>query len=234
VDTVLLVFILIINVLLFLLIVVPQLSRLSETIAYASIAFWALLTLTLLSLGLLWQGEGLGRRSAVLIVGGYILFATDWIGLSANESPLSTTGSGAAAGAIQDFNHIEWITDRLQQAVVNAIVLARTMRGKIEGWLVAAATKPWPSDAITDDAKKPYWRERPVIYARVRVADARTLDAVHQAVRPSALDRRPLPARHRAKGGVLLQSRAKLSMSALKSSTIAAVSVGRVLAMASK
>jgi Ca2+/Na+ antiporter len=35
----------------------------------------ALLALTLLALALTWQGEGLGRRSAAVIVGGYILFA---------------------------------------------------------------------------------------------------------------------------------------------------------------
>ncbi len=62
---------------------------------------------------------------------GYILFATDWTGLSANESPLTPGGSGAAADAIRDFNHLPWITDRLQQALVNAIVLVRTMRGMI-------------------------------------------------------------------------------------------------------
>jgi Ca2+/Na+ antiporter len=35
----------------------------------------ALLMLTLLALALLWAREGLGRRGAVLIVGGYLLFA---------------------------------------------------------------------------------------------------------------------------------------------------------------
>lgn len=64
----------------------------------------------------------------------------------------------------------------------------RGAREKIEGWLVAAATKPYPGDAITDEGKKLQWRERPVIYARVRAADAQTLDAVHQAVRPNAID----------------------------------------------
>jgi hypothetical protein len=58
---------------------------------------------------------------------GYIVFGTDWTGLSVNEDPVSGAGSGAAGQAITDFNHIPWITDRLQQSLVNAIVLTRTM-----------------------------------------------------------------------------------------------------------
>jgi hypothetical protein len=62
---------------------------------------------------------------------GYIFFATDWTGLSHWEDPLAAGGNGAAGEAIRDFNHLPWVTDRLQQAIVNAIALVRTMRGKI-------------------------------------------------------------------------------------------------------
>ena len=64
----------------------------------------------------------------------------------------------------------------------------RAVRDKIEGWLVASATKPWPGDAVSDDAKKFVWRERPTIYARVRAGDAQTADLVHQAVKLTAID----------------------------------------------
>ena len=38
-------------------------------------------------------------------------------------------GNGAAAEALQDFNKLPYITDRLQQALVNAMVLERTANG---------------------------------------------------------------------------------------------------------
>lgn len=62
---------------------------------------------------------------------GYVVFATDWIGLSAHEDPVKPGTSGAAADALADFNRLPWLTDRLQQALVNAMVLVRTMRGRI-------------------------------------------------------------------------------------------------------
>src|SRR5262249_15857811 len=61
---------------------------------------------------------------------GYAIIATDWSGLSHWEG-LDSNGSQAAALAIQDLNHIPWITDRLHQAVVNAMTLAQTARGSI-------------------------------------------------------------------------------------------------------
>jgi hypothetical protein len=64
----------------------------------------------------------------------------------------------------------------------------RALRDKIEGWLVASATKPWVGDAIGDDAKTFAWRERPTIYARVRLGDAQTLDMTHQAAKLAAID----------------------------------------------
>jgi len=62
---------------------------------------------------------------------GYVVVATDWIGLSAHENPLSAGNNQALAYALTDFNKFPWITDRLQQALVNAMVLARTMVGAI-------------------------------------------------------------------------------------------------------
>jgi hypothetical protein len=62
---------------------------------------------------------------------GYVVVATDWIGLSAHESPLSADTNQAMSLALTDFSHLTWVTDRLQQALVNAMVLARTMTGAI-------------------------------------------------------------------------------------------------------
>jgi hypothetical protein len=64
---------------------------------------------------------------------GVVVVATDWIGLSSYESPLSTTSNGALLDVLADFSKLVWITDRLQQALVNTMVLARTMRSRIAG-----------------------------------------------------------------------------------------------------
>ncbi len=61
---------------------------------------------------------------------GYVVFATDWIGLSHNENPVGGS-NGAIGEALTDFNHMPWVTDRLQQALINAMVLVRTVRGKL-------------------------------------------------------------------------------------------------------
>jgi hypothetical protein len=58
---------------------------------------------------------------------GYALIGTDWVGLSHYEG-VDAAGSGAASLAVQDMNHAPWITDRLHQALVNGMVLARTAR----------------------------------------------------------------------------------------------------------
>ena len=62
---------------------------------------------------------------------GYVVVATDWIGLSAHENPLTNGNNQALAYALTDFSKFPWITDRLQQALVNAMVLERTMVGAI-------------------------------------------------------------------------------------------------------
>ena len=61
---------------------------------------------------------------------GFALIATDWTGFSQYEG-IDPSGSGAASLALQDINHVPWITDRLQQAIVNAMTLARTARNAI-------------------------------------------------------------------------------------------------------
>lgn len=61
---------------------------------------------------------------------GWIVVATDWTGLSKWELP-GDGASAAAAEAIADLNHLSYVTDRLQQAVINAIGLTRTARGKL-------------------------------------------------------------------------------------------------------
>jgi hypothetical protein len=62
---------------------------------------------------------------------GYIVVATDWIGLSAHENPLSADTNQALSYALTNFSDMPWITDRLQQALVNTMVLERTMTGAI-------------------------------------------------------------------------------------------------------
>lgn len=81
--------------------------------------------------GLLGSGAGeLGTASATgnymqrfLNEQGFIAVATDWTGLSSADN--------ATAGlAIADFNYLPTITDRLQQSLVNAMVLFRTARAQ--------------------------------------------------------------------------------------------------------
>jgi hypothetical protein len=57
---------------------------------------------------------------------GYVLVATDWTGLSAAD--LGDAGLGLA-----DFNRVTVLTDRLQQSLVNAMVLFRTARERFDG-----------------------------------------------------------------------------------------------------
>lgn len=57
---------------------------------------------------------------------GFIAVATDWTGLSSGD----TTTAGLA---LSDFNYLPTLTDRLQQALVNAMVLFRTARGQFAG-----------------------------------------------------------------------------------------------------
>ncbi|MEZ4309179.1 MAG: hypothetical protein R3F14_14175 [Polyangiaceae bacterium] len=58
---------------------------------------------------------------------GYAAAGTNWTGLSKYEG-IDPDGSSAAALAVRDINHLGWIADRLTQAVVNGMVLARIAR----------------------------------------------------------------------------------------------------------
>lgn len=62
---------------------------------------------------------------------GVVVVATDWIGLSSHENPLQQGNSGAMVDALLDFTDLPWVTDRLQQALVNTMVLERTMKSRI-------------------------------------------------------------------------------------------------------
>ncbi|MBK7586633.1 MAG: hypothetical protein IPI67_41410 [Myxococcales bacterium] len=55
---------------------------------------------------------------------GYVCVATDWLGLSEKEEA-GIGQSAAAVKGIEDVNRIYWVTDRLQQALVNFMVLTR-------------------------------------------------------------------------------------------------------------
>ncbi len=58
---------------------------------------------------------------------GYVCIGTDWIGLSEQEE--SGIGqNGASWEAIRDINHFAWVGDRLQQSLVNFMVLTRTAK----------------------------------------------------------------------------------------------------------
>jgi len=62
---------------------------------------------------------------------GIVVIATDWIGLSSHENPIDSGNNGALVDALTDFSQLPWLTDRLQQAIVNNIVLQRTARSSI-------------------------------------------------------------------------------------------------------
>lgn len=62
------------------------------------------------------------------------------------------------------------------------------LRGKIEPWTVAMATQPWPGDLVDPDARSLTWRERPVVYLRLRVGDATSNELVHTNAKVSSLD----------------------------------------------
>ncbi len=58
---------------------------------------------------------------------GYVCVGTDWIGLSEKEEA-GIGQSGAAIFAIEDLNHLPWITDRLQQSLLNFMALTRVAK----------------------------------------------------------------------------------------------------------
>jgi hypothetical protein len=88
---------------------------------------------------------------------GYVMFATDWIGLSTQEDPATSGGNHAAGDALTDINRISYITDRLQQAIVNAMVLARTVRGKMSKDPVLTTTGKAGGTPILDTSRLYYY-----------------------------------------------------------------------------
>ncbi len=101
------------------------------TMLIPKIATTKKLPLMLFGHGLLGAGDDVSGAGSFVNTLGYIIFATDWIGLSHTEDPLKSDGSGAIGDALANFNHLGWVTDRLHQSLVNAMVLARTVRGKM-------------------------------------------------------------------------------------------------------
>jgi len=88
---------------------------------------------------------------------GYILFGTDWIGLSATESPLTSVNNGAAVAAIQNFSRLPWLTDRLQQSALNAMVLVRTMVNQIVKDPALTLTGAAGGPPLADPSKVTYY-----------------------------------------------------------------------------
>jgi hypothetical protein len=84
---------------------------------------------------------------------GYILFCTDEIGLSRADSPLDAPNNGAIAAALANLSNAADVTDRLQQALVNMMVLARTVKGS----LVNDATMSAGGKKYADPSKLFYW-----------------------------------------------------------------------------
>ncbi len=62
------------------------------------------------------------------------------------------------------------------------------LREQVEGWTSSAATKPYAGDLVDRDARALNWRERPALYLRLRVEDAKTLAAVHTNAKAVAID----------------------------------------------
>ncbi|HEX3345707.1 MAG TPA: hypothetical protein VHS09_14085, partial [Polyangiaceae bacterium] len=88
---------------------------------------------------------------------GYVVVATDWIGLSAHENPVAAGNSQALAIALTDFNDFPWITDRLQQALVNAMVLVRTMAGDIVNDATMTVTGKAGGRPVADPSRITYY-----------------------------------------------------------------------------
>jgi hypothetical protein len=78
---------------------------------------------------------------------GGIVIATDWIGLSSNDLP--RIGTEVAP----DLNHIDLITDQLQQALVNAVTLTKLALGPLKDDPMATAA----ANPLVDTSKVYYW-----------------------------------------------------------------------------
>ncbi len=88
---------------------------------------------------------------------GYVVVATDWIGLSSHEDPIDPGSNGALGDVLTDMNDLPWITDRLQQALVNTMVLERTMVGRIVDDPSMTLTGTKGGTKVADPSKVTYY-----------------------------------------------------------------------------
>jgi hypothetical protein len=63
-----------------------------------------------------------------------------------------------------------------------------SLKVRIEQWTLSAATSAYPGDVVDPEAKALAWRSQPVVYLRMRVGDALSMDAIHAQARLVALD----------------------------------------------
>jgi hypothetical protein len=88
---------------------------------------------------------------------GYVVVATDWIGLSSHEDPISAGSNAALQYVLTDPTKMPWVTDRLQQALVNAMVLERTMVGLILNDPEMTVTGATGGTPVADASKVTYY-----------------------------------------------------------------------------
>jgi hypothetical protein len=88
---------------------------------------------------------------------GYVVVATDWIGLTSHENPAAAQTNQAMAKVLNDFSDLPWITDRLQQALVNTMVLERTMVGRIVNDPAMTVTGQAGGAPVADPTKVYYY-----------------------------------------------------------------------------
>jgi hypothetical protein len=82
-----------------------------------------------------------------------IMFGTDWIGTSYAENPANPGANGALANAFSDMNDLPWVTNRMQQSLLNAMVLVRTVRDRMS----KDASMMIKNKPVADATKLFYW-----------------------------------------------------------------------------
>lgn len=92
-------------------------------------------------------GDGAAVQKLAQEMGGVVL-ATDWIGLSSNDLP------HIASSVASDLNRIGYITDRLQQALVNTVTLTKLGLGDLS---TDPALEVVPGQPLVDPEQVYYW-----------------------------------------------------------------------------
>lgn len=87
---------------------------------------------------------------------GVVVVGTDWVGLSSYEDPVDYPNA-ALQYVLDDFSNLPWITDRLQQALVNTMVLVRTMRSRIAGDPAMTVSGRPGGVPVADPGRVRYW-----------------------------------------------------------------------------